>query len=64
MRKTVAILFILLGVVLSAGGFFLAIPQDPLGSSPKMPFASLVFILGVMLVFLSAVVYELMPDKE
>ena len=62
MRKTRAILFIILGVILAVGGFVLAIPQDPLGSSPKMPFASLVFILGVMFVFLSAVVYELTSD--
>lgn len=33
-------------------------------SSNGIPFAAVVFILGVMLLFLSAVVYELLPDKR
>ena len=33
-------------------------------SSSGIPFAAVIFILGVMLLFLSAVVYELLPDKH
>ncbi len=33
-------------------------------SNPRLPFAPLLFVIGVMLVFLSAVVYELLPDKK
>ena len=48
--------------------FFLAAPLgDPTSeifSNPRAPYAPLSFILGVMLVLLAALVYELLPDKE
>jgi hypothetical protein len=48
--------------------FFLAaplgIPTSPAYADPRVPFAPLIFIFGVMLVFLAAVVYELLPDRE
>ena len=47
--------------------FYLAAPLgDPTSevfSNPGVPYAPLFSILGVMLVFLAAVVYELLPDK-
>lgn len=56
------------GVALSIVSYFLL--AAPLGkptaewySNPRLPFAPLLFILGVMLIFLSAVVYELLPDR-
>lgn len=33
-------------------------------SNPRMQYAPAVFVLGVVLVFLAAVVYELMPDRS
>ena len=48
--------------------FFLAAPLgtpvSPAYADPRVPFAPLIFIFGVMLVFLAAVVYELLPDRE
>ena len=64
MRKTLTLLCLLAGIGLASFSFFMAIPADPFGSSPKMPFASVFFIVGVMLAFLSAVVYELTPAKR
>lgn len=64
MRKTLTLLCLLAGIGLASVSFFMAIPADPFGSTPKMPFASVFFIVGVMLAFLSAVVYELTPGKR
>lgn len=33
-------------------------------SNPRVPFAPALFILGVMLVFIAAVVYELLPERD
>ena len=48
--------------------FFLAAPlgtpTSPAYADPRVPFAPLIFVIGVMLVFLAAVVYELVPDRE
>jgi hypothetical protein len=64
MRKTLTLLCLLAGIGLASVSFFMAIPADPFASSPKIPFASVFFIAGVMLAFLSAVVYELTPGKR
>lgn len=65
MRKTMFWLTIVAGLVLVIGGFFLAAPiGPPIGpaiSDPRVPFAPTAFLLGVMLLFGSAVVYELTP---
>jgi hypothetical protein len=60
---------VLLGFTLSAVSyFFLAAPigqpTSPAFSEPRLPFAPLLFIVGIALVFLAAVVYEIMPDKK
>ena len=69
MRVFLALLMIVLGFTLQAVSYFylsapLGIPSSPVYSDPRLPFAPLIFIIGVMLVFLAAVVYELMPDKQ
>ncbi len=66
----------LIAVAMAVGGFalqgvsylFLA---TPLGkptsvefSEPRVEFAPMLFIVGVIVVFLAAVVYELLPDRE
>ncbi len=50
-----------LGVVLSAP---IGIPNSPDVSNPRVEFAPLMFVLGVTIMFASAVVYELIPEKR
>jgi hypothetical protein len=65
----IAIVMVLTGFALQALSYFvLAAPlgtaTSPAFSNPRMPFAPALFIAGVMLVFLAAVVYELLPEQE
>ena len=39
-------------------------PTDVSFSEPRVPFAPLLFIIGVGMVFASAIVYELLPDRS
>jgi uncharacterized membrane protein YedE/YeeE len=60
---------VVLGFILSAVSyFFLAAPigqpTSPAYSDPRLPFAPLLFIAGIALVFLAAVVYVIMPEKK
>ncbi len=68
MRRTITLLMILGGIALMAVSyFFLAAPWGSSAakySNPRMQFAPLLFVLGVMSVFVSAVVYEVMPDRD
>ncbi len=65
MRTVLTIAMVLLGFFLQfITYFFLTAPWDPVYSNPRLPFAPALFILGVMLVFLAAVVYELLPDRQ
>ena len=69
MRTTISLLMVVLGFTLQVVSyFFLAAPigqpTNPTYSDPRLPFAPLLFIVGIALVFLAAVVYELMPDKK
>lgn len=66
-RRTILfVLTLLTGLVLAVAGFFLAAPigapDGPAISSPRLEFAPALFVLGVILIFGSAVVYELVPD--
>ncbi len=68
MRKTIALLMVVGGFALQAiTYFFLAAPVGtPVNeafSNPRVPFAAGFFVLGVMLVFIAAVVYELLPES-
>ncbi|MER3404466.1 MAG: hypothetical protein C4345_10860 [Chloroflexota bacterium] len=67
MRTPLAVGMVVLGFALQAiSYFFLAAPwgtpTSPLYSNPRLPPAPAIFILGVVLVFLAAVVYELLPE--
>ncbi len=69
MRKTIALSMVVVGFGLEAVSYlFLAAPigqpTSPAYADPRLPFAPLLFLVGVALVFLSAVVYELLPDKK
>lgn len=68
-RAVIALLMLLVGLVVAVVSYlFLAAPlgppASPVYSNPRLPGAPAIFILGVMLVFLSAVVYELIPEKQ
>ncbi|MEE9298931.1 MAG: hypothetical protein V3V29_07855 [Acidimicrobiia bacterium] len=66
MRKGLTIGMIVAGVALMAISYFgLTAPwgaESVANSEPRMQFAPLVFVIGVMMAFGSAVVYELLPD--
>ena len=64
MRTIITRIFLYGGIGLAAGSFFLAIPPENFGSSPRMPFAAVTFIIGVITAFLSAVVFEVLPQKH
>ena len=65
MRKGMFLLTLLIGLALAVAGFMLAAPigatSGPAISDPRLPFAPAMFVLGVVLAFGSAVVYELFP---
>lgn len=68
MRTRLVLLMVAVGFALQILSYFflaapLGVPHDPSFSNPRLPFAPVLFILGVMLVFLAAVVYELLPER-
>lgn len=67
MRRTLTVAMIVGGLALMVVSYFaLAAPwgaESVANSNPRLPFAPLVFVGGIMLVFGSAVVYELLPDR-
>ncbi|MFN3285918.1 MAG: hypothetical protein ACK45F_06515 [bacterium] len=68
MRAAWTLLLVVAGFALQAVSYFflaapLGVPTSPVYSNPRVPFAPAVFILGVVLVFLAAVVYELLPES-
>ncbi len=69
MRRTLTLAMVIGGFALQAVSYFLlaaplGVPVSPAYSEPRLPFAPALFILGVMIVFLAAVVYELLPEKD
>ncbi len=66
MRSTLFALTLLSGVALAVLGFALSAPigapDGPNISNPTLEFAPLIFVVGVILIFSSAVVYELRRD--
>lgn len=69
MRTTLAVLMVVAGFALQAVSYFLlaapiGAPTSPAFSNPRLHFAPTLFIFGVMLVFLAAVVYELLPEDR
>jgi uncharacterized membrane protein len=69
MRTTLTLFLVIAGFALQAISYFflaapLGIPVNEAFSNPRVPYAAGLFVLGVMLVFLAAVVYELYPERE
>lgn len=68
-RGVIAVALAVVGFALQALTYlFLATPiGKPTSvrfSNPRVPFAPALFILGVMLVFIAAIVYELLPERD
>jgi drug/metabolite transporter (DMT)-like permease len=67
MRKRITLAMVVGGLLLMIGGYFLAAPWGSAtveNSNPNLPFSPLVFVIGVVMVFAAAVVYELLPDRK
>jgi hypothetical protein len=60
-------LTLLAGLTLALIGFFLSAPigapTSPSISNPRVEFAPLMFVAGVILIFASAIVYEVGGDR-
>ncbi len=70
MRRALAYLMIVAGLALMVVSYiYLAAPwgfppSEERFSNPAVPFAPGIFVLGFLVVFLAAVVYELLPDRR
>ena len=66
-RKPITLLILIVGVVLAlVSYFFLSAPwgnSSVSNSDPKMQFGPALLVLGVIMAFGSAIVYELLPDR-
>lgn len=70
-RTVIALIMVAAGFTLQFVSYFALASGQPLGtptaegaSNPRVPYAPLIFIVGVMLVFMAAVVYELLPERK
>lgn len=66
MRRLITGAMIVIGVALMVLGYLLAAPwgaDTVANSDPRLPFSPAVFVLGIITVFSSALVYELLPDR-
>lgn len=66
-RRAVTTTMIVLGLVLMVTGYFASAPWGAAAvrnSDPRFGFAPTLFVLGVVIAFSSALVYELLPDKQ
>lgn len=68
MRRTITIVMVVAGLGLMALSYFgLAAPWGASSvdnADPRVDFAGLIFIVGVLLTFSAALVYELMSDRR
>ncbi|MFQ5849569.1 MAG: hypothetical protein ACE5JU_03155 [Candidatus Binatia bacterium] len=69
MRKTLTLLLVVGGFALQAISYFflaapIGVPINENFSNPRVPFAAGIFVLGVVLVFVAALVYELLPGQR
>ena len=67
-RTKLFVATLLTGLLLAVLGVALSAPVGPTSgpeySDPRVEFAPLMFVLGVTIMFASAVVYELAPEKR
>jgi hypothetical protein len=66
-RRTLFFLTLAAGLTLAVLGFFLSAPigptTEPVYSNPRVDFAPLMFLVGIVVMFGSAVVYELVRER-
>lgn len=66
-RTALFVSTLLVGLILAALGVALSAPigptSSPVYSNPRVDFAPAMFVLGITLMFGSAVVYEIVPDE-
>lgn len=68
MRRRLTVGMVVVGLALMVLGYFVL--SAPWGSSnvdhsnPQMDFSGLIFILGVLLAFSAAIVYEVLPARD
>lgn len=68
-RKAAFFLTLIVGMGLAVISFFflaapLGTPANDSFSNPRVPFAAGFFVLGIVITFLSPVVYEIIPDRR
>ncbi len=68
-RNVLAAAMVVIGFAIQFIAYFflaapLGTPTGPVYSNPRVPFAPAIFIVGVIIVFLAAVVYELLPEGD
>lgn len=68
-RRVIVVAMVLVGFALQGLAYLvlaapLGRPTDVSFSEPRMPYAALLFIVGVGIVFSAAIVYELLPDRR
>jgi uncharacterized protein YacL len=69
MRITLTVLVFGIGLALGLVSYFvlaapLGTPTNEGFSNPTVPFAATIFMAAIFLVFMSPLVYELMPDEN
>ncbi len=67
MRKSVTAGMVAVGLILMVIGYFGAAPWGADGvanSDPRFAFAPLVFVLGIVVIFSAAIVYEVLQDRR
>lgn len=67
-RRLLTSLFLVVGILLMVVSyFFWTAPWGAVSvenSNPRLEWAPAIFVLGVVLAFSSALIYELLPDRE
>ncbi len=68
MRLKLTLMTVIIGLALAITGFVLAPPigetTSPVISNPVVPFAAGMWVIGIIVLFLSPVVFNLVKDEE
>lgn len=67
MRRVITGLMIIAGIAMMVFGYFMAAPwgaESVVNSNPRLEFAPAIFVFGVVFLFSSALVYELIPNRH
>ena len=70
MRRMIMSQLLVIGFVVQGVSYFLMAtpwgfpPSSEVYSNPRVPFAPVIFIAGILLTFLGVLLYELMPERR